>query len=429
MKARTVAKTLGGVAVLGVLFCIWLMWEPAIAPVKPSMPADKAAVARGRMVLEAGDCAVCHTAPGGKYLAGSLPLKTPFGTLYTTNITPDSETGIGQWSEAAFSRAMRNGVARDGRLLYPAFPYVHYRKMSDHDISDLYAYLMSVDPVSQTPPPNRMMFPMNFRPLVAFWNLLFRHGDPLEDRPGQSVQWNRGRYLVEGPGHCSSCHTPLNFIGAEKGGSDHFAGSIIDGWTAPPLAGLSTAINPWTQGELVAYLRGEVAPNHGAAAGPMLPVTHGMATMPLADVQAMATYLLSFAEAQPVAGACKNPSFGALQPASQLSQIEQQGAALFAGSCSGCHGDAATMRRLDDRPDLGHSSALLAGTPRNLVKAVLEGIPMSVGAPSHYMPPFADNLSDQQIAAIAQYLRGQYCPSQPWGNLSQTVTQIRQEEK
>jgi len=153
-------------------------------------------------VVEAGDCAVCHTRPGGAYMAGGLPLVTPFGTLFTTNITPDPQSGIGQWSLDAFERAMREGIARDGHFLYPAFPYVHYRKLSDADIADAYAFLMSVDPIKYTAPENHMVFPMNFRPLVSFWNLLFLHGDPLEPLPNRSAQWNRGRYLVEGAGHC-----------------------------------------------------------------------------------------------------------------------------------------------------------------------------------------------------------------------------------
>lgn len=180
-----------------------------------------------------GDCAVCHTAKGGKPFAGGLPLATPFGTIYATNITPDPETGIGAWSQNAFARALRHGIARDGHALYPAFPYIHFTRMSDHDIAAAYAYLMSRDPVNATTPDNKLIFPLNFRPLVAFWNVLFlRPGERAADA-SQSAEWNRGHLLVDGLGHCAACHSPLNAIGGEKSGQA-FDGGRVDGWEAPP---------------------------------------------------------------------------------------------------------------------------------------------------------------------------------------------------
>jgi mono/diheme cytochrome c family protein len=407
------------IALIGLAVCAAMMWRPSIAPLdKPAM-ADAASVERGARVVEQGDCAVCHTRPGGAYMAGGLPLVTPFGTLYTTNITPDRETGIGAWPPEAFVRAMRKGVSRDGHFLYPAFPYVHYSRMSDTDIADAYAYLMSVDPVQARAPENHMMFPMNFRPLVSFWNLLFLRNDPLVDVAGQSALWNRGRYLVEGAGHCSSCHTPLNFIGGEKA-SEHLAGGLVDGWHAPALTGMAQAANPWSAQQLVAYLRGEVADHHGAAAGPMLPVSLSIAQLPEEDAQAMADYILSLRGA----GAKAGPDCAA-----NTSTVPDNaaGAALFVGACAGCHGGGAPMRTVDGRPGLGVVSAATADTPRNLIKTLLEGIPMSPRAPSHYMPAFADSLDDSHIAALAGYLRSQACAAQPWADLEKTVTTIRQE--
>nr|WP_314584488.1 cytochrome c [uncultured Pseudomonas sp.] len=407
------------IALIGLAVCAAMMWRPSIAPLdKPAM-ADAASVERGRRVVEQGDCAVCHTRPGGAYMAGGLPLVTPFGTLYTTNITPDRETGIGAWPPEAFVRAMRKGVSRDGHFLYPAFPYVHYSRMSDTDIADAYAYLMSVDPVQARAPENHMMFPMNFRPLVSFWNLLFLRNDPLVDVPGQSATWNRGRYLVEGAGHCSSCHTPLNFIGGEKT-SEHLAGGLVDGWHAPALTGMAQAANPWSAQQLVAYLRGEVADQHGGAAGPMLPVSLSIAQLPEEDAQAMADYILSLRGAGAKAGPACAASTSAVPD-------NAPGAALFAGACAGCHGGGAPMRTVDGRPGLSVVSAATADTPRNLIKTLLEGIPMSPRAPSHYMPAFADSLDDSHIAALAGYLRSQACAAQPWADLEKTVSTIRQE--
>ncbi|MCU1760940.1 c-type cytochrome [Pseudomonas sp. 14P_8.1_Bac3] len=422
MKRKTIIGAVLALGVVGMGFAFWMMWRPAIPPVSEPRQAGREAQERGRRIAEAGDCAVCHTRPGGAYMAGGLPLKTPFGTLFTTNITPDRETGIGRWSPEAFQRAMREGVARDGHFLYPAFPYVHYRKMTDADIADTYAFLMSVDPVNYTAPENHMIFPMNFRPLVSFWNLLFLHGDPLEALPNHSAQWNRGRYLVEGPGHCSSCHSPLNLIGGEKSG-ELFNGAVVDGWTAPGLRGMATAEHPWNETQLVAYLTGEVAEGHGAAAGPMLPVSLSIAQLPKEDAQAIAHYILDLKKTS--SGEALPPCTAAARPSAQA----LLGASLFDGACASCHGPAAPMRVLESRPALAQTSAVMADSPRNLIQTLLQGIPMSSAAPSHYMPAFAHSLDDTHLAAIAVYLRDQSCATRPWTDLDPTIKSIRAEEQ
>lgn len=433
MRRGTLYRAASLIVVAGLIFCAAMMWRPSIDPLAKAPVIDDASARRGARVAEQGDCAVCHTRPGGAYMAGGLPLVTPFGTLYTTNITPDRDTGIGNWPPEAFVRAMRHGVSRDGHFLYPAFPYVHYSKMSDGDISDLYAYLMSVDPVSARAPENHMMFPMNFRPLVSFWNLLFLRDDRLTDLPDRSAQWNRGRYLVEGAGHCSSCHTPLNFIGGEKN-SEHLGGGLVDGWNAPALTGMAQRSNPWTAEQLVTYLRAGVAGHHGAAAGPMLPVSLSLAQLPEADAVAIADYILSLdSNTSPPGPDCAATSAAPASTAtsgtaSHVSARESaEGEALFAGACAGCHGGGAPMRTIDGRPGLSVVSAATASDPRNLIKTILEGIPMSARAPSHYMPPFADTLDDAHIAALAGYLRSQACAATPWRDLQQTVNTLRHE--
>jgi mono/diheme cytochrome c family protein len=422
MKLKTIIGAILAIGVVGIGFAFWMMWRPEIATVSQPQGADRETLARGRHVVEAGDCAVCHTRPGGAYMAGGLPLKTPFGTLFTTNITPDRETGIGQWSPDAFERAMREGIARDGHFLYPAFPYVHYRKMSDADIADAYAFLMSVDPVKYTAPQNQMIFPMNFRPLVSFWNQLFLHGDPLETLPDQSAQWNRGRYLVEGAGHCSSCHSPLYLIGGEKS-SERFNGGIVDGWTAPSLRGMADAQHPWNEAQLVAYLTGEVADGHGAAAGPMLPVSLSIAQLPTDDAHAIAQYILDLKKTS--SDVTVPPCTSEAKPSAKA----LLGAALFDGACASCHGTAAPMRAIESRPALANTSAVTADSPRNLIQTILQGIPMSTAAPSHYMPAFAHNLDDTHLAALAEYLRNESCATRPWTDLDKTIKSTRAQEQ
>ncbi|MGE8475618.1 MAG: c-type cytochrome, partial [Paraburkholderia hospita] len=288
MNRRRIWIGAAAIVVLGLAIATAIMYQPAIAPIAPPVPDSFDAQLRreGARVVALGDCVVCHTAKDGRPFAGGLPLATPFGTIYATNITPDPQTGIGNWSEAAFARALRHGVSRDGHILYPAFPYVHFTRISDHDIAAAYAYLMSREPVRASTPANRLIFPLNFRPLVAFWNVLFLHPGPRDADASQDAQWNRGKLLVDGLGHCASCHSPLNVIGGEKAGHA-FDGGIVDGWEAPPLNTLDGAAKAWTREQLVTYLRTGRASEHGAAAGPMLPVTRDLATVPAEDVEAI----------------------------------------------------------------------------------------------------------------------------------------------
>ncbi|HEY4296897.1 MAG TPA: cytochrome c [Paraburkholderia sp.] len=392
---------------------------PQPAPTAPH-PVNDRLIARGMRLSEAGDCMVCHTAAHGEPFAGGLPISTPFGTIYSTDITPDPHTGIGLWSLAAFTRALREGVSRDGHLLYPAFPYPHFTKMSDDDIAALYAYLMSRTPVDATAPSNTLRFPLNFRPLMAGWNWLFLTKGPLPPpaKP-HSDAWLRGRYLVEGPAHCASCHTPMNALGAEKSGSP-FAGGRIDGWDAPPLNALTHAPRPWTEAQLASYLRTGLASEHGAAAGPMLPVTQHLANLPESDVNAMATYLMSL---QPPPAAAPPPTSAPTADATQL----HAGAVLFAAACASCHAPGAPMQDIGARPSLGLSSALTADSPRNAIQLILHGNPWNGSASAHFMPPFADVLDDRQIADVLAYVRVQYAQRPAWPDVGRHAAAIRKE--
>ncbi len=271
-----------------------LPWR-AIAPIaRPDASTySEATIARGRQLAALGDCAVCHTVANGVVNAGGRPIETPFGMIYSTNITPDVETGIGSWSYPAFERAMREGIHRDGRHLYPAFPYTHFVKATDADMQALYAYLMAQPAVRAESRNHEFAFPFNLRPLMAGWNALFHQPGVFEPDATKSAMWNRGAYLVEGLGHCGACHSPRNAFGAEKANA-YLAGGFAEGWEAPPLTSLSHAPIPWSEDELFAYLRTGESRFHGVAAGPMEPVVKELAGLPDQDIRAMAVYLASF---------------------------------------------------------------------------------------------------------------------------------------
>ena len=428
-KRWKIALAVMVVGVVGVAGTLAFAWQPAIAPVAPvaSSALDQGAVARGARIVALGDCMVCHTAKGGAPFAGGLALRTPFGTLYTTNITPHVDAngngnGIGDWPLAAFARALRHGVARDGHLLYPAFPYIHYTKMTDRDIADAYAFLMSREAVDARPPANDLLLPLRFRPLLAGWNLLYLRSGPQPDDAGQAAEWNRGRYLVNSLGHCASCHSSLNPIGGE--GSLAFGGGNIDGWDAPALTTLPHRPIPWNQEQLALYLRHGYSAEHGAAGGPMAPVTHSLASVPQQDVQAMAHYLMTLQAAAPAKSAAPAP----LADNGQARQV-RQGAVLFAGACASCHGAAPPGGLPSTRSPLALATAVAGERPDNLIQVLLEGMPLEVGRPtgqaSRYMPPFASALNDAQIAAIAAYVRVGIAKRPAWPDVEQRAAALR----
>ncbi|CAB3762649.1 cytochrome c [Paraburkholderia humisilvae] len=445
-------------------------WEPVIDPVSapPSQSADAIQIKRGARVAALGDCIVCHTAAHGKPYAGGRPLETPFGTIYSTNVTPDMQTGIGDWSLDAFRRAMRDGVSRDGHLLYPAFPYPHFTRMTNGDIADLYAFMMSRAPVHATAPPNRLVFPLNFRPLIAGWNMLYLTrgpgravaapamapsaasaalGDAAAAAGGAAsadsayaVQWQLGRYLVDGVAHCGACHTPLNTLGAEKRDAP-FAGGTLEGWDAPALTKLSQAPTPWTHAQLVAYLRTGFASEHGAAAGPMLPVTQSLAKAPPDDVDAIATYLMSLqtpastptVNASMATSAATSTAISTNPQPADLDQLAPPaalatGATLFNAACASCHSIVAPMSTHGDRPSLAQGTAVNADSPRNAVRMMLGGIDWHGSAAAHFMPPFAQTFTDAQIADLANYTRARFSAHGPWPGLdAAVVARIRKE--
>jgi mono/diheme cytochrome c family protein len=416
-----------GIGILGLFGFLALAWRPAIAPIdapaRGSFPPEL--VAQGQVLAGAGYCMVCHTRRGGEPFAGGYGLETPFGTIYSTNITPDPATGIGRWSEAAFTRAMHEGVARDGSHLFSAFPYDHFTKVSDVDVKALYAYLMTRPSVSASTPPTTIPFPLNVRLFQEAWKLLFFRSGRFQPDTSKTAEWNRGAYLAEGISHCGGCHTPRNALGAEKV-DDAYAGAMIDGWIAPALTDANPSPVPWTQSELFSYLRSGASPLHGVSAGPMSPVIHaGLASVPDADVQAQAVY---FADVD--RSAARAPAIPAVVrqglATSHLGSDQEYDpdARLYAAACIACHYNAGPAP-LSARPELALNSALMLPKPTNFIRIVLRGLSLEDGGPGLMMPGYASAFTDADVTRLALYLRRTRTNRPPWADVETQVTAIR----
>ena len=392
-------------------------WDPSVYAAET--------IARGRQLAALGNCAICHTGANGAVNAGGHPIETPFGTIWSTNITPDSETGIGAWSYPAFERAMREGIHRDGRQLYPAFPYSHFAKATDADLQALYAYLMAQAPVRAENRAAALAFPFNWRPLMAGWNALFHRAEMFQANPAKSEIWNRGAYLVEGLGHCGACHSPRNALEAERPGA-YLAGGLAEGWEAPPLTSLSHAPIPWSEDELFAYLRTGESRFHGVAAGPMAPVVKELAGLPDQDIRAMAVYLSSF-NADAISKSAQDELAARLETLSATRVISSSaiGARLYEGACAVCH-KVGGAPLFGSRPSLALNSNLHSPAPGNLIRIILRGIASPVSSDLGYMPGFKESMTDDQVAELVSYLRGQFAPDKPpWTDVAAAVERAR----
>jgi nicotinate dehydrogenase subunit B len=403
-----------------------LPWR-SIAPITPPDPStySAATIAKGRQLAALGDCAVCHTQAGGAINAGGRAIETPFGIIYSTNITTDVETGIGAWSYPAFERAMREGIHRDGKHLYPAFPYNHFAKTTDADLQALYAYLMAQPAVKSVAPANKLTFPFNLRPLMAGWNALFHDSATFAPDTAQSAAWNRGAYLVEGLGHCGACHSPRNALGAERSEA-YLAGGFAEGWEAPPLTSLSQAPIPWSEDELFVYLRTGESRFHGVAAGPMAPVVKDLAALPDDDIRAMAVYLGSF-NGKPIGKPEQEALAAKLESSTgtRAFSASSLGARLYEGACAVCH-EVGGAPLFGSRPSLALNSNLHSAVPDNLVQVILHGIAAPASSDLGYMPGFKDGLDDRQVAELVSWLRQQFAPDKPaWTGVDAAIGRAR----
>src|SRR3989344_1361037 len=377
--ARALALAAGGIAMGAAL----LGWRPSIAPVVQTAGAsvyNAATIERGRLLAAAGDCVVCHTAPGGTPNTGGRAMETPFGKVYTTNLTPDAETGV------------RAEV-----------------------------------------PKTELAFPFSVRPLMAGWNALFHDATPFQPDPTRPPEWNRGAYLVQGVGHCGACHTPRNALGAELGGAAFLSGTMVDGWEAPALTGLSKAPVPWTADALYGYLRHGHSPQHGSASGPMAPVVRELAHLPDDDIRAMAGYLASLtateAVTQPATLPVSDPqqrAQTAVAQAAALAPQPGQAQRLFDRACAACHHDGDGPRLLGVNVPLALNSNLHSDRPDNLLQVIVHGIREPAARDIGFMPGFGHALSDAQITELAGYMRQRYAPGRPaWRDVPEALARVR----
>lgn len=396
---------------------LWAGRHPALPEIAAVPRFEPSLVERGEALAAIGNCGVCHTKPGGAPYAGGRAMPTPFGTLYASNITPDPEHGIGRWSEAAFARALRHGLDRQGQHLYPVFPYDHYARVTDEDISALYAYAMTRAPVAAATPAPEMRFPFDQRALLEGWKTLFHKAEPFAPDPARGEAWNRGAYLVEGLGHCGACHTPRNWAGALDP-AQHFAGAMLDtGWYAPPLGARAPDLIPWTEDALVNYLLDGWDADHGVAAGPMTAVVDNLAGLSEDDAYAIAAYLLDPAPADTPAAPLRETARAA-ELRGQTPTPEETarhaadpsalaGLTLFAERCANCH------RQGSQTVPLAMTSTLRADNPANLFAVVREGVQPPLGSPTKTMPAFPA-LRETELRDLARFMRAHFTDLPPW---------------
>jgi len=371
-------------------------------------------VARGEYLARAGDCIACHTAPEGAVFAGSRAMPTPFGAIYSSNITPDRETGIGKWSADDFYRTMHNGRFPDGGLIYPAMPFPSYTKVTRADSDAIFAYLKTIQPINQKNRPHDLRFPYNNRQLLLGWRTLFFTEGEYKNDATKSAEWNRGAYLVEGLGHCGMCHSPINALGGTSE-SEAFRGGLIpmQNWYAPALTSNREAgLGDWSMKDIADLLKTGIS-MRGVVYGPMAEVVHNsLQYLTDEDIRAMGVYLKGIAEHSP-----RTQPVSPL-PSTESSLLVSLGKTVYDARCASCHG-AQGEGKPPHWPPLAGNQSIEMESAVNPIRMVLNGgyPPSTAGNPKPYgMPPFAGLLSDNEVAAVVTYIRTS------WGNRGTAVS-------
>ena len=413
MKRILIAACALGVVVAIPAACFFF-WPASIEAVQAThaQPTGSALVAKGEYLTKAADCAACHTAPGGQPFAGGRAFKLPFGTIYSTNITPDQETGIGRWSDAEFVRALHRGIGRNGEDLYPAFPYTAYTLLSTDDVLAIRAYLSTLRPVTARNADNTLIFPFNQRYTLRAWKLLFMPAGRWTPSSAHDAVWNRGSYLAEALAHCGDCHTPRNLMFATKS-SRKYAGAVVDGWKAYNITSDSeTGIGAWSDAEIEQYLSSGHAPAHGSAGGGMgEAIDLSLRHLSSEDIAALTRYLRTIPAQRSELAAQIDHHPATLNGATAWSpgpdRNESIGFQIFASACASCHGWDGAGQQTDHAELLG-SPTVNDPSGVNLVRAVLEGVKIGSPRGNNLMPSFAAAYSDAEIAAVSNYVIGHF---------------------
>jgi mono/diheme cytochrome c family protein len=421
MKEHKRIKLLSIPASLAIIILFACVLIAAYAMTKAA-PASQELVQRGAYLARAGDCIACHTAPKGKPYAGGAPIATPMGVIYSTNITPDLETGIGHYSMDNFVKVMREGVTDDGDHLYPAMPYTSYTILSQEDLSALYAYFLhGVELVHQPNHPTKLRWPLSIHSLMVVWNGLYlKKGEYVSD-PNKSMSWNRGAYLVQGLGHCGGCHTPRGVLGQEKAGSEkdgiqYLSGAKLDNWYALPLTGdRKTGLNAWSKDKIAEYLK--TGRTERVAAVGMMEEVVAKSTQYLTDqdMMAIAEYLKSLPPSNDEGSgnadsAMQASTVSAATRALRAGDTGMRGSSVYLDNCNACHrSDGSGAKRTF--PNLVKNEAVSAKDPISLIHIVLVGgsMPSTQTAPSTFaMPAFGWRLNDAEIADVLSFIRGSW---------------------
>jgi mono/diheme cytochrome c family protein len=428
----TLSKAIGGlivvIAVVGIGVLVYFGTRPGSMsfvdkktvsldayPGKPTgVPMDfqeNDALAHGRYLTQAADCVACHTVEGGKPFTGGRPFKTQFGVLYAPNITPDSETGIGSYSDEEFIKAMHEGVGRGGKKLYPAFPYTSYTYLTNEDILAIKAYLFSLPPVKSTSPPNDLAFPFNQRALMSIWAALFNENERFKPSPEESAEWNRGAYVVEALGHCGECHTPRNLMQALDNGKK-FAGAVTVGWKAYNITNdPASGVGGWTDEQLVSYLSTGHAEGRGSATGPMgEALDYSLRHLSPSDVHSMVTYLrtvpgIKTGDAPPKAAGPAPAAHKQMLASAQ--NYDVLGKRIFQGACVSCH-DWNGAGSLTSYATVTGSRSINDPSAVNVAQVVMQGEERVGNNGTVFMPSFGHAYSDTEIAAVANYVTARF---------------------
>jgi mono/diheme cytochrome c family protein len=399
--------------------------SPSPTGVPPEL-ADADQVTRGKYLATAADCVACHTAKGGRPFAGGLAFNLPFGTIYAPNITPDRETGIGDWTDEEFLNAVHQGIGRDGTRLYPAFPYTSFTLLSDADVLAIKAYLFSLPPARNLVPATTLSFPYNQRWLMAIWSYLFNTSGRYRPNLDQSPEWNRGAYLAEGLAHCGECHTPRNLLQAVDN-RRKYAGAVAAGWRAYNITGdKPTGIADWSDADLAQYLSSGHADGHGTSSGPMAEaVDLSLRNLTPGDIHALVVYLRSI----PGIPSPDTPPLRTVAapdtPTPDTAGTDPLGQKIFEGACIGCHSWSGAGT-LTPYATLTAARAVNDPSANNITQIVLSGTRRQSLGSTVFMPAFGNDYSDTEIAAVANYVTARFGAA-PSNITSEAIAGLRQQ--